>query len=41
MKLAAVYPQLAGRLSQTVAHTGQHYDWRMSGIFFRELENIS
>jgi UDP-N-acetylglucosamine 2-epimerase (non-hydrolysing) len=37
MKMAAVHRPLAGRLEQLVVHTGQHYDWRMSGIFFDEL----
>lgn len=37
MKMATVHRALAGRLHQTVVHTGQHYDWRMSGIFFEEL----
>jgi UDP-N-acetylglucosamine 2-epimerase (non-hydrolysing) len=37
MKMAAVHRVLAGRFEQGVVHTGQHYDWRMSGIFFDEL----
>ena len=37
MKMAAVYRAAAGRLDQLVVHTGQHYDWRMSGVFFDEL----
>ncbi len=37
MKMAAVHRALAGRMGQVVVHTGQHYDWRMSGIFFEEL----
>jgi UDP-N-acetylglucosamine 2-epimerase (non-hydrolysing) len=37
MKMAAVHRALTGRVEQTVVHTGQHYDWRMSGIFFDEL----
>ncbi len=37
MKMAAVHRALSGRLRQTVVHTGQHYDWAMSGIFFEQL----
>lgn len=37
MKMAPVFRALDGRLSQVVVHTGQHYDWKMSGIFFQEL----
>jgi UDP-N-acetylglucosamine 2-epimerase (non-hydrolysing) len=37
MKMAAVHRALAGRVQQAVVHTGQHYDWKMSGIFFDEL----
>jgi UDP-N-acetylglucosamine 2-epimerase (non-hydrolysing) len=38
MKMAAVHRALSGRVDQAVVHTGQHYDWRMSGIFFQELD---
>ena len=39
MKAAPVYKALReiGGFSQTLVHTGQHYDERMSGIFLREL----
>jgi UDP-N-acetylglucosamine 2-epimerase (non-hydrolysing) len=38
MKAAPVYRALAARgLHQTLVHTGQHYDTRMSEIFFRQL----
>jgi UDP-N-acetylglucosamine 2-epimerase (non-hydrolysing) len=34
MKLAPVFRALAGHCRQTIVHTGQHYDSRMSGDFF-------
>ncbi|WP_026313401.1 non-hydrolyzing UDP-N-acetylglucosamine 2-epimerase [Actinomadura flavalba] len=38
MKAAPVVSALAGRgVEQRVVHTGQHYDERMSTVFFREL----
>jgi UDP-N-acetylglucosamine 2-epimerase (non-hydrolysing) len=38
MKAAPVHAALAARgLRQSLIHTGQHYDKRMSGIFFDEL----
>ncbi|MGC9158976.1 MAG: non-hydrolyzing UDP-N-acetylglucosamine 2-epimerase [Terracidiphilus sp.] len=39
MKAAPVYRALAGRgHTQTLVHTGQHYDARMSDVFFKGLE---
>ncbi len=39
MKAAPVYHELAKRgHEQTLVHTGQHYDAKMSDIFFEELE---
>jgi UDP-N-acetylglucosamine 2-epimerase (non-hydrolysing) len=39
MKMAPVYRALAGKgFEQTLVHTGQHYDAKMSDVFFRELE---
>ncbi|MFC5751801.1 UDP-N-acetylglucosamine 2-epimerase (non-hydrolyzing), partial [Actinomadura rugatobispora] len=38
VKAAPVIEALrAGGVGQAVVHTGQHYDERMSEIFFREL----
>ncbi|MGI5165019.1 non-hydrolyzing UDP-N-acetylglucosamine 2-epimerase [Spirillospora sp. CA-253888] len=37
VKAAPVIRALAGRAEQVVVHTGQHYDERMSDVFFREL----
>src|SRR5690348_9141801 len=39
MKVAPVYAALAARdyIRQTVVHTGQHYDFNMSEIFFQQL----
>ena len=39
MKLAPVYRALAciGRTDQIVVHTGQHYDFNMSDVFFQQL----
>jgi len=39
MKAAPVYAALAGRdgVKQTLVHSGQHYDFNMSDVFFREL----
>src|SRR5579872_7339261 len=39
MKLAPVYRALAriGNTDQTVVHTGQHYDFNMSDVFFQQL----
>ena len=38
-KLAPVQAALAERgVAQRIVHTGQHYDDRMSDIFFRELD---
>src|SRR5271155_2376577 len=40
MKVAPVMRALRARqgVRQTLVHTGQHYDRRMSDVFFRELE---
>jgi len=39
MKLAPVYAALTKRgFSQKIVHTGQHYDEKMSEVFFRELD---
>jgi UDP-N-acetylglucosamine 2-epimerase (non-hydrolysing) len=39
MKAAPVYRALRSRgVGQTLLHTGQHYDARMSDVFFRDLE---
>lgn len=39
MKVAPVYAALAARdyIRQTVVHTGQHYDFNMSEVFFQQL----
>ena len=39
VKIAPIYREVAGRpsLSQTLVHTGQHYDDEMSGVFFEEF----
>jgi UDP-N-acetylglucosamine 2-epimerase (non-hydrolysing) len=37
MKAAPVIRALDGEFDQTLVHTGQHYDERMSAIFFSEL----
>src|SRR5438105_2222831 len=39
MKAAPVYAALASRdgVQQTLVHSGQHYDFNMSDVFFREL----
>jgi len=39
MKLAPVHRalQCAGKFEQVVVHTGQHYDFNMSDVFFQEL----
>src|SRR6185312_1194738 len=40
MKAAPVLRALdqLGGMQQTLVHTGQHYDFNMSDVFFRELE---
>ncbi len=38
MKLAPVYRALRDQVRQTVVHTGQHYDPRMSAVFFEQLD---
>jgi len=37
MKVAPVYRALDGRAEQLIVHTGQHYDAKMSGVFFAQL----
>jgi UDP-N-acetylglucosamine 2-epimerase (non-hydrolysing) len=37
MKVAPVVRALEGRARQTLVHTGQHYDERMSDVFFAQL----
>lgn len=37
MKMSAVHRAAAGQVQQTIVHTGQHYDWSMSGVFFEQL----
>jgi UDP-N-acetylglucosamine 2-epimerase (non-hydrolysing) len=39
MKVAPIYKAIAarGRLSQRLIHTGQHYDVKMSDVFFQDL----
>ena len=38
IKAAAVSRQLRERHKETLVHTGQHYDYQMSGVFFDGLE---
>ena len=38
IKAAAVSRQLRGHHKEILVHTGQHYDYEMSGIFFDGLE---
>ena len=37
VKLAPIAHAMAGRAEHIVVHTGQHYDERMSDVFFRDL----
>ncbi len=37
MKAAALSVELRKHFDEVLIHTGQHYDWEMSGIFFSEL----
>ncbi|ANH81022.1 hypothetical protein A8C56_08555 [Niabella ginsenosidivorans] len=39
IKLSVLYKAIAqyGNIRQTIIHTGQHYDFQMSDIFFKEL----
>ena len=37
VKLAPVHRALVGYFTHVVVHTGQHYDYRMSRVFFRNL----
>jgi UDP-N-acetylglucosamine 2-epimerase len=37
IKLAALSPVIRGQFREVVVHTGQHYDYKMSAIFFEEL----
>ncbi|ONI44410.1 UDP-N-acetylglucosamine 2-epimerase [Candidatus Epulonipiscium fishelsonii] len=38
IKLAVVSRELEGKFNEVVIHTGQHYDYNMSDIFFEELD---
>ena len=38
IKLAALYPELCNDFDQLIVHTGQHYDYEMSKVFFEEFE---
>jgi len=41
MKAAPVTRELRGRgARQTLVHTGQHYDFNMSDVFFAQLEML-
>ena len=37
MKAAALSNELRKHFDEILIHTGQHYDWEMSGVFFSEL----
>lgn len=37
IKLAALSPVLRREFKEIIVHTGQHYDYKMSGLFFQEL----
>ena len=37
IKLAPIYRRLKGRITHIIIHTGQHYDFEMSEIFFNEF----
>jgi UDP-N-acetylglucosamine 2-epimerase (non-hydrolysing) len=43
MKVAPIYKAIAarGRLKQTLVHTGQHYDVKMSDVFFTDLGMVA
>lgn len=38
VKLAVLYPELSDVFDQLIVHTGQHYDYELSKIFFEELK---
>lgn len=38
IKAAVVTRQIRKHFEEVLIHTGQHYDYNMSEIFFRELE---
>ena len=39
MKLAPLYQEIKNRkIDQSILHTGQHFDYKMSSIFFNELD---
>lgn len=38
IKAAAISPLLREKATEVIVHTGQHYDFSMSDIFFQELE---
>jgi len=37
IKAGPVSAALAGKVSEIVVNTGQHYDYQMSEVFFRDL----
>ena len=37
IKLAPIYRRLKGKITHIIIHTGQHYDFEMSEIFFNEF----
>lgn len=38
VKLAAIHSTLRSFSEHIIIHTGQHYDYRLSEIFFKELD---
>lgn len=38
VKISALYPELIKQHSVTLINTGQHFDFEMAGIFFKDLE---
>ena len=40
MKAAALYPKLSEFFDMRLVHTGQHYDERMSNIFFKDFDQL-
>lgn len=37
VKLAPLHPEVSRRHEHIIVHTGQHYDYEMSQVFFEEL----